>query len=63
MINLHGNFRLALDDVKVRDEIAVGVDEKAGAKTFRRADLHDGLADLLDEVLTSRAGEAAASVE
>ena len=50
VINFHGNFRLALDDVKIRDEIAVGVDEKSGAKPLRRADLHDGLAYLLDEV-------------
>ena len=58
-INFHGNFRLALDDVEIRDEITVRVDEKSGAETFRRADLHDGLADLLDELthVPRRGGE------
>ena len=51
MINLHGDFRLALDDVKVRHEITVGVDEKAGAESLRRADLDDRLADLFDQIL------------
>ena len=51
MINLHGNFRLTLNDVEVRDEIAVGVDEKAGAEPFRRAHLHDRLADLFHQIL------------
>ncbi len=49
VVNFHGNFRLALDDVKIGDEIAVRVDEETGAEAFRRADLHDGLADLLDQ--------------
>ena len=49
VINLHGNFRLALDDVEIGDEITVRVDEEARTQAFRRADLHDRLADLLDE--------------
>src|ERR1039457_5427988 len=49
MINLHGNFRLALDDVEIGDEIAVVVDEKTGAKSAGRFHLHHGLANLLDK--------------
>ena len=51
MINLHGNFRFALDDVKIRDQITVRIDEKSRAQAAGRAHLHDGLADLFDEIL------------
>ena len=49
LVNFHGNFRLSLDDVKISHQIAVLIEEKAGAKSARRAHLHHCLADLLDE--------------
>ena len=29
MIHFHGNFRFAFDDMEIRDQITVGVDEKS----------------------------------
>ena len=51
VINLDGNFRFALDDMKIRNQITVRIDEKSRTQTAGRAHLHDGLADLFDEVL------------
>src|ERR1035438_244424 len=59
MIHFNGNFRLALDDVKIRDQITVRIDEKSRTQTSGRADLHDRLADLLDEVLHVAGGRGA----
>ena len=49
LVNFHGNFRLALDDVEIGDEITVFVQEEAGTKSAGGLDLHHGFADLLDE--------------
>ena len=49
LINFHGNFRLAFDDVEVGDEITVVIDEKTGAEAAGRFYLHHGFANLFDE--------------
>src|SRR5262249_36413012 len=50
-VNFHGNLSFAFDDVKIGDEVAVGVNKESRAQAFRGADLHDSLAELFDKVL------------
>ena len=47
--------------MEIGDQVAVRIDEKSGAEAFRRADLHDGLAELFDEVLDIARDDAAVS--
>ncbi len=49
LINFDGNLGFTFDDVEVGDEIAVFIQEEAGAEAFGGLDLDDGFADLLDE--------------
>ena len=49
VINFHGNFRLAFDDVEIGDEIAVVIQKKAGAEAAGCAHLHHGFANLFHQ--------------
>ena len=50
VINLHGNLRFVLDDMEIRDEETLFADDETGTQAARRADLHDGFAELADQL-------------